>query len=57
MFAILAILTAIYIRLRIGKSSVPLKEKLCAHLPFSVYLGWSTVASIANVAVALVSVR
>jgi len=56
MFALLATLTAIYIRLRIGKSSVPLKEKLCVHLPFSVYLGWITVASIANVAAALVSV-
>ena len=27
------------------------------HLPFSVYLGWITVASIANVAAALVSVN
>jgi benzodiazapine receptor len=57
MFALLATLTAIYLRLRIGKSSVPLKDKLCVHLPFSVYLGWITVASIANVAAALVSVR
>jgi translocator protein len=55
MFALLATLTAIYLRVRIGKSSVPLTEKLCVHLPFSVYLGWITVASIANVAAALVS--
>ena len=56
MFALLATLIAIYIRLGIGKSSVSRTEKLCVHLPFSVYLGWITVASIANVAAALVSV-
>jgi benzodiazapine receptor len=56
MFGLLAMLIAIYLRLRIGKSDVSLKEKLCVHLPFSVYLGWITVASIVNVAAALVSV-
>lgn len=56
MFALLATLSAIYLRLGIGKSKAPLAEKLCVHLPFSVYLGWITVASIANVAAALVSV-
>ncbi len=56
MFALLASLIAIYVRLGIGKSSAPRVEKLCVHLPFSVYLGWITVASIANVAAALVSV-
>ncbi len=56
MFALLATLTAIYLRLGIGKSSAPRTEKLTVHLPFSVYLGWITVASIANVAAALVSV-
>ena len=56
MFALLATLSAIYLRLGIGKSSAPLTEKLCVHLPFSVYFGWITVASIANVAAALVSV-
>jgi hypothetical protein len=57
MFALLATLTAIYLRLNIGKSTVSWKEKACVHLPFSVYLGWITVASIANVAAALVSVN
>jgi benzodiazapine receptor len=56
MFALLATLIAIYLRLGIGKSNAPLTEKLCVHLPFSVYLGWITIASIANVAAALVSV-
>jgi len=56
MFMLLATLIAIYLRLNIGKSTVPLREKLAVHMPFSVYLGWITIASIANVAVTLVSV-
>jgi len=32
-----------------------LGEKLAIHLPFSVYLGWITIASIADVAATLVS--
>ncbi|MCP8310070.1 MAG: hypothetical protein L6N94_01025 [Candidatus Methylarchaceae archaeon HK01M] len=57
MFVLLGSLIAIYLRLQIGKSDVPLKEKLFVHLPFSVYLGWITVAPIANVASALVSIN
>jgi benzodiazapine receptor len=56
MFLLLATLIAIYLRLNIGKSAVPLREKLAVHTPFSVYLGWITIASIANVAVTLTSV-
>lgn len=56
MFLLLATLIAIYLRLNIGKSTVPLREKLAIHMPFSVYLGWITIASIANVSVTLVSV-
>jgi benzodiazapine receptor len=56
MFALLATLIAIYLRLNIGKAAVPLREKACVHMPFSVYLGWITVATIANVAAALTSI-
>ncbi len=56
MFALLATLITIYLRLCIGKSVSSRIEKLGVHLPFSVYLGWISVASIANVAAALVSV-
>jgi benzodiazapine receptor len=56
MFTLLSALVAIYIRLDIGKSEASLWEKVCVHLPFSVYLGWITVASIANVAAALTAV-
>jgi benzodiazapine receptor len=57
MFALLATLIAVYLRLGIGKISVTLKERVFVHLPFSVYLGWITVASIANVASALVAIK
>jgi benzodiazapine receptor len=55
MFLLLATLIKIYLRLGVGKSFVSLRERLVAHLPFSVYLGWITIATIANVAVTLVS--
>jgi benzodiazapine receptor len=57
MFALLATLIAIYLRLGIGKTAVTVKERVFVHLPFSVYLGWITVASIANVASALVAIK
>lgn len=56
MFALLATLIAIYQRLGIGRADVALREKVAVHLPFSVYLGWITVAAITNVAVALTAV-
>jgi benzodiazapine receptor len=57
MFLLLASLISIYLRLDIGKSKVGFREKLSVHVPFSTYLGWITIASIANVAVTLVSVN
>jgi hypothetical protein len=57
MIILLFSLLAIYIRLNIGKSNVTLTEKLCVQVPFSVYLGWITVATIANVTAFLVSVK
>ena len=52
-FALLLTLIAIYLRLNIGKSKVKNSERFAVHLPFSVYLGWITIASIADVAVTL----
>jgi hypothetical protein len=57
MFVLLATLILIYIRLQIGRSTVTTSEKLSVHVPFSVYLGWITVAPIANVAAAAVSLN
>ena len=48
-------LLIIYTRLKIGKEKIPLKEKLFVHVPISVYIGWITVATIANVTAVLVT--
>ncbi len=55
MFLLLASLILIYVRLDIGRAKIGWAERLAVHLPFSVYLGWITIASIANVATTLVS--
>jgi hypothetical protein len=57
MILLLLSLLSIYIRLNIGRSNSSTGEKLCVHLPFSVYLGWITVATIANITAFLVSIN
>ncbi len=57
MLVILGSLIAIYLRLHIGKSDSTRSEKYLVHLPFSVYLGWITIATIANVTALLVSIN
>jgi benzodiazapine receptor len=49
MLALLLLLIAIYLRLGIGRVRVPTAQKWLVHVPFSIYLGWITVATIANV--------
>lgn len=44
-------LIAIYARLDIGRSKASTSDRWLLHLPFSVYLGWLCVATIANVSV------
>jgi benzodiazapine receptor len=48
MLCLLGLLITIYLRLEIGRARVSSGERWCVHLPFSVYLGWVTVATIAN---------
>jgi hypothetical protein len=48
MLALLAALTAIYLRLNIGRTVFSTLEKWTVSIPFSIYLGWITVATIAN---------
>lgn len=48
MLVILGTLVMIYLRLQIGVAAVPAAERWLAHLPFSIYTGWITVATIAN---------
>ncbi len=56
MLVLLVSLILIYQRLDIGRTRVSRIEKACVHIPMSVYLGWITVATIANVTALLVSV-
>jgi translocator protein len=52
MLGLLSSLIAIYLRLNIGHPDLAMKwqDKLFYQLPFSLYLGWITVATIANIA-------
>lgn len=49
MGALLISLIAIYLRLDIGRVNVPTAETWLVRVPFSIYLGWITVATIANI--------
>lgn len=53
MFALLLLLITIYLRLEIGRVVVSPAEKWLVHVPFSIYLGWISVATIANVTAVL----
>jgi hypothetical protein len=55
MLLILGSLIVIYVRLGIGKREVTWKERVTTHLTFSFYLGWITVATIANIVAVLVT--
>ncbi|MGM0366892.1 MAG: hypothetical protein ACQEP5_10235 [Actinomycetota bacterium] len=56
MLLLLLSLISIYLRLNVGKSKAVASEKYMVHLPFSVYLGWITIATIANVTALLVDI-
>jgi benzodiazapine receptor len=56
MFLLFASLLMAYLRLGISKSPTSWRQRIAVHAPFGVYFGWITIASIANVAAALVSV-
>jgi len=56
MLILVGSLLAIYLRLNTGKSEAPKTEKYLVHLPFSVYLGWITIATIANATALLVNI-
>ena len=49
MLVLLGSLIVTYVRLEISRSAVSMAEKWAARLPFSIYLGWITVATVANI--------
>ena len=54
MLVLLAALIAIYVRLGRNKTNIPAGERWAVHVPFSIYLGWTTVATVANASHVLV---
>ena len=48
MVTLLITLIITYLRLGIGRTQVPTAEKWAVRVPFSIYLGWITVATVAN---------
>jgi len=54
MIILLISLLLTYVRLNIGKSEVSTIEKVTVHIPFSIYLGWISVATVANVTAVLI---
>jgi benzodiazapine receptor len=46
---LLGLLIASYLKLNVGRTSVSAAVKWCVDIPFSVYLGWIKVATVANV--------
>jgi hypothetical protein len=57
MVILLVTLAIIYGRLNIGRSQAGPAEKYLVHMPISMYFGWITVATIANVTVLLVAYK
>jgi translocator protein len=53
MLGLLLSLVVIYLRLQIGISPVSTREMWLVNIPFSIYLGWISVATIANFSVVL----
>jgi hypothetical protein len=49
MLTLLALLIASYLSLNVGKTPAGRGERWCVDIPFGVYLGWITVATVANV--------
>lgn len=53
MLVILVSLVQIYLQLNIGRERVDRDRRWMVHIPFSIYLGWISVATVVNIASAL----
>jgi hypothetical protein len=49
MLILLAALILVFLKLQNGRSDASLLETWAVHVPFSIYLGWITVATVANI--------
>lgn len=53
MLLLLGTLITIYLRVGIGRTEVSTRDKWLVHVPFSIYLGWITAATVTNAAYVL----
>ncbi|MBW6515931.1 MAG: hypothetical protein K0B81_04845 [Candidatus Cloacimonetes bacterium] len=56
MLLLLDSLISLYLKLGIGKNDFTLIERLFVQIPFSLYLGWITIAIVANITAFLVNI-
>lgn len=49
MLTLLGLLIAGYLKLNVGRANPNTPEKWCVDIPFSIYLGWISVAAVANI--------
>ncbi len=57
MLLLLGCLLTIYLRLNVGYKGSSNRDRYLVHLPFSVYLGWISIATIANLTAFLVDIH
>ncbi|NBI29290.1 TspO/MBR family protein [Chengkuizengella marina] len=57
MICLLTSLIIIYRRVRFTDASISIVEKICVQIPFSIYLGWISIATIVNISVFLYDVE
>ena len=57
MLSAIMLVCLIYINRALSLEDLSKKEKIMIRLPFSIYYGWITVATVANVSILLVSIR
>jgi hypothetical protein len=57
MLLLLLVLIILYLRLDIARADISKKDKIIVWTPFSLYLGWISIATIANTTVFLVSIN
>jgi len=57
MVLLLISLISIYVKLGTGKPGIKNSEKIMVNIPFGIYLGWITIATIANITALLVKIN
>jgi hypothetical protein len=57
MVSFLAVLLYLFLKIGVGKTKISHLEKWISHAPFSIYLGWICIATIANITALLIKIQ